>query len=260
MEKNNTNIAIVDDDATVRETLYQYILQMEKEENVYFSVHFFTNGTDFLKEYAPVFDVVLMDIEMPGLDGLSAAKKMREQDTETVLIFVTNMAQYALKGYEVDAIDYILKPVGYYEFYIKMKKAMRFISKTKSKKLVLDVAGGVVQVMSSDVYFIEVFKHYVTYHTKRGQFTTRGSLKELEVTLKNYHFARVNLSHIVNMKYVTSFKGYLILVNDVELTIGRKWKDSLMRKFAHYVLVGGGGKKWKFFGTSSTKIGLLLVC
>ena len=78
------------------------------------------DGAVIAEHYEPGYDIIFMDVEMPGLDGFGAAEKIRAVDADAVLVFVTNMAQYAIKGYEVDALDYVLKPVNYYQFCTKL--------------------------------------------------------------------------------------------------------------------------------------------
>ena len=235
----NIVVAIVDDDEVIIQTLRTYLTQIEGEEGITFATCFFSDGADFIKDYQPMYDIILMDVEMPKLNGLEAAQIIREKDIDTVLIFVTNMAQYALRGYEVDAIDYIIKPVSYYEFYIKIKKAMRFISKIKSKTITIDTVDGFVKVFSSDIYYIEVQKHYLTYHTKKGSFVSRGIFKEIEESLEPFHFARIHKSYLINMTHIGSLKAGTVTVESVELPIGRAYKEDLMQRFARYV---GGAK------------------
>ena len=81
------------------------------------------DGAEIAEHYTPGFDIIFMDVEMPRLDGFGAAEAIRAVDADVVLVFVTNMAQYAIRGYEVDALDYVLKPVNYYQFCTKLSRA-----------------------------------------------------------------------------------------------------------------------------------------
>ena len=106
-------IAVVEDEREYREVLKEYLSRYEEQKNLTFEVIEFTNAISFLENYAPVYDVVFMDIRMKYMDGMTAAHKLREADPNAVLVFVTSLTQYAVEGYSVDATDYIVKPVSY---------------------------------------------------------------------------------------------------------------------------------------------------
>ena len=106
-------IAIVEDEDACARLLEDYIRRYGETAGDAFRTDRFPNGLEFIENYRPVYDVILMDIRMPLVDGMEAARRLRAQDEETALIFVTNMAQYAIKGYEVQALDFMLKPVQY---------------------------------------------------------------------------------------------------------------------------------------------------
>ena len=105
-------IAIVDDSRKDAERLKGYVEQFCAEQEEPVQIFVYRDGLDFLDEMKKNFDIVFMDVEMPHLDGIKTAKRMRETDESTVLVFITNMAQYAIHGYEVNAIEYMVKPVG----------------------------------------------------------------------------------------------------------------------------------------------------
>lgn len=116
------HIAIVEDNPKTRTTLQAYIERYQKESQNEFSIRVFEDGAEILKDYQPVFDVIFMDIQMKQVDGMTAAEKIREQDNTTLLVFITNMIQYAVRGYSVNATDYILKPINYFTFAEHMKR------------------------------------------------------------------------------------------------------------------------------------------
>lgn len=103
------HVGIVEDEAgsrrLLREMIEKYALENQKE----IAVREFSDGTEIVENYRPDYDILLLDIEMPAMNGMEAAEKIRETDPEVVLVFITNMAQYAIKGYQVDALDFILK-------------------------------------------------------------------------------------------------------------------------------------------------------
>ncbi len=111
------NIAIVEDNTKDIEVLQAHLEQFSKENQVQVETHIYRDGLDIFDDYRPIYDLILLDIEMKHLDGISTAEKIRKTDRKVLIMFITNLAQYAIRGYEVDALDYVLKPINYYAFF-----------------------------------------------------------------------------------------------------------------------------------------------
>ena len=110
---------------TSAKILQDYILRYSEEKQEPLAVECFENGLNFISDYKASCDIALMDIEMPHMNGLDTARKLREFDSQIPLIFITNMAQYAINGYEVQALDFMVKPIEYFNFSLKLDKAIR---------------------------------------------------------------------------------------------------------------------------------------
>ena len=134
-------IAIVEDQEETRECLNRFVRQYAEEQGVQVEISLITDGSEIAEHYTPGFDIIFMDVEMPRLDGFGAAEAIRAVDAEVVLVFVTNMAQYAIRGYEVDALDYVLKPVNYYQFCTKLSRAIQRVQRRRGGQVVLQLAG-----------------------------------------------------------------------------------------------------------------------
>ena len=137
-------IAIVDDEQAMREQLAEYIKKYADEQHLQLDTCSLPSGDALLQSEDRAFDIIIFDIDMPGTSGLDTARKIRETDENVVILFVTNIAQYAINGYEVDAVDYIIKPVGYYDFAMKFQKAVRRAGRTQSNRIVIDTVNGPV--------------------------------------------------------------------------------------------------------------------
>lgn len=122
-------IAIVEDQEETRESLNRFVRQYAQEQGLQVEISLITDGAEIAEHYTPGFDIIFMDVEMPRLDGFGAAEAIRAVDADVVLVFVTNMAQYAIRGYEVDALDYVLKPVNYYQFCTKLSRAIQRVQR-----------------------------------------------------------------------------------------------------------------------------------
>ena len=146
-------IAIVEDQDETRECLNRFVRQYAEEQGVQVEISLITDGSEIAEHYALGFDIIFMDVEMPRLDGFGAAEAIRAVDAEVVLVFVTNMAQYAIRGYEVDALDYVLKPVNYYQFCTKLSRAIQRVQRRRGGQVVLQLAGGGIQLLSGTAFF-----------------------------------------------------------------------------------------------------------
>lgn len=135
-------IAIIDDDADERKTLQASFERLAQESGSAIVIIEFAGADDFLDGYDRSFDLICMDIDMPGTDGMSAAQRLRQMDADVPLVFVTNMAQMAIHGYAVHALDFILKPINYYSFSIKMRGILALIGNRRRKSLVFPTTDG----------------------------------------------------------------------------------------------------------------------
>ena len=158
-------IAVVDDNPKDGGRIKQYIERYALEQDQRFQVFLYASGLDFLDDMERNFDVVFMDIEMPHLDGIETARKMRERDDTTILIFITNLAQYAIHGYEVNAIEFMVKSVGYYNFSDKMTKALRFVKRNEEKVMLFKNSDTVAKIPVSQILYLEKDKNYIIFHT-----------------------------------------------------------------------------------------------
>ena len=126
-------IAIIEDEADLAQQTKDNVVCYLNEHGLEGNIAVFNDGMDIAENYKPIWDILLLDIEMPLLNGMSAPQKIREQDATVVMIFITRMAKYAIKGYEVDALDFILKPITY----AQLSKPWRFPVVCKKLKTAL---------------------------------------------------------------------------------------------------------------------------
>ena len=149
-------IALVEDDENYRKELTEYLKRYENESGEKFNISVFSDGDEIVENYKAVYDIILMDIEMTFMDGMTAAEHIREYDSEVVIIFITNMPQYVMKGYMVDALDYVLKPVSYYAFSQKIDRALSRMKHRTKKYITVPIRGGVKKFDVSKLTYIEV--------------------------------------------------------------------------------------------------------
>lgn len=231
-------IAIVDDDEAYRQQLQEYLRRYAAENEVDIRITVFTDGDEIALNYRAEYDLILLDIEMKFMDGMTAAEHIRELDAEVMLIFITNMAQYAIRGYSVGALDYILKPVTYFAFSEKLKRALLRLPQGEKKYITLQVAGNMMRLPLDDIYYIESFKHYLILYAKDGTHRTLCTMKEMEANLAEEHFFRCNNGYLVNLAHVKSVTDNMVTVGEQALQISRPRRKDFMEALTRYM--GGG--------------------
>ncbi len=236
------NIAIVEDEDQAAAVLTGYIEKYAEKYNQEFNIVRFRNGLDFLKDYQSTYSVVFMDIQMPNCNGMNVAFNLREIDKTVSIIFVTNLSQYAQKGYEVDAVSYLIKPVSYYDFELKFRKGLDIYAMNEEQKVTITVAGGFCRISTDKLMYVEVVKHRLYYHLVDDVIEVTGVLSKVEEELKQYGFMRCNQCFLVNPKFVVSVKGYDVLVGNETLTISRPRKNAFMEELTTW-LAGSEGRR-----------------
>ncbi len=233
------NTAIVEDENTEAEKLRSFFEQYHNDKGVDFHIVHFQSGEEFLKNYRRNFDLVLMDIEMSGINGMETAQKLRKTDPEVVLVFVTNMAQYAVKGYEVDALDFIVKPVTYSDFTFKIKRVLNNIALKNESYFTIPITTGLKRVKLSELTYVEIAGHNLIYHLADETITIRGSLKQVEESLRDAHFLKCNNCYLVNPRHIKEVKGFTVTVGGDELAISRPRKKAFLQELNEYLMGGG---------------------
>lgn len=208
------HVAIVDDDEKIADLMKSFLKQYTDERKTVFSVECYSDPADFLSVYGngDCYDMIFLDIELPGMNGMDVARKIRDIDIDVALVFVTNMRQYAIKGYEVDADDFIVKPVSYYDFAMKLDRVLRKIEKKETVKIAVNCDGVVKYLPIDTIRYVEVARHRLTYHTDEGILETRGSLNKIEELFLENNFSRCNNYCLVNLRYVTGIDGHTLFV------------------------------------------------
>ena len=228
-------LAIVDDEEETRTELSEYAARFSREAQLALSVRVFPSGDAFLSSFHTQYDIIIFDIDMPGPNGIETARKVRAVDEEVVILFITNVARYAINGYEVDAVDYCLKPLGYYEFAMKFQKAVRRASRREKTCLVLDTPEGQISIPAAELLFVEAQGHYLVYHTQEREYLVRGSMAEHEKTLAARHFTRAHKSFLVNLAKVQNMKAGALTVGGRAVPLGRAYKEQFTAAYMRYI-------------------------
>lgn len=232
-------IAVVEDDMACTERMREYITRYREEQKLELEAVYFSDGLDIVDGYQPIWDIIFMDIKMKHLNGMEAAAKIRKVDASVVLIFITTMAQFAIHGYEVGALDFVLKPIRYNQFHNKMIKAMNVVEKLGKRKYFFLGRDEVQEKISTDlILYIEVKNHNLYFVTGDYTYSRRGTMAEIEKELEGYHFARCNQSYLVNLKNVTRVEKDSVVTGGRELPFSRARKKQFLQELSDYVEAG----------------------
>ena len=219
-------IAVVEDDKTYAAQLKEYLVRYGTERNQKISVALFPDGEDIVTDYSAEFDIILMDVEMTFMDGMTAAEKIREKDNEVVIIFITNMPQYAIQGYKVDALDYVLKPISYFAFSQRIDRALTRVKKKEVTYITVAQKGGKKKLNVDKICYVEVRDHDIV---------TKSSMKEAEDMLGGTKFFRCNRCYLVNLEYVKDFRGNDVTVASDVIQVSRARKKAFMDALNDYM-------------------------
>jgi len=241
MDLVKINVAIVEDCQEDLTNCLSLLDQYSKEKNVKFDIQTFENGDSFLMRFKSQYDFIILDINLSAMNGIDVARTIREKDEEVIIMFATNLAKYATRGYEVDAIDFVLKPLTYASFYLRLEKVMKKLYKKNEYFIVVPSDGGFNKISINEVLYIEVIAHDIIFHLSNGQeLMTSGTLKKYEEQLKKYWFIRCNSCYLVNASKIKRVEKLEIqLVNDEVVAISHPKKKLFMETFRKYVLKEG---------------------
>ncbi|MCD8294772.1 MAG: LytTR family DNA-binding domain-containing protein [Clostridia bacterium] len=229
-------VAVVEDEKRWADEFTDYVRRYFKERMEVPEICVFGDGVDFISDYKEGYDLILMDIDMPGMDGLEAAKRLREVDEGACLIFITMLARYAIKGYEVSAFDFIVKPVSYDLLKIKLDKAMVYINRrNEAPSFVVQGAGTMKKVLLSEIKYVESIKHYLYIHTLDGELKMRGSMSDIADQFLSNGFAGINRSLIVNLAYVTGYDATDVNVAGERLPLSRVYKADFLNALTRHI-------------------------
>jgi len=231
------HIAIVEDEIIFATQLCGFLRQFEEENQMEFKVSVFHDGSEILKDYKNEYDAVFLDIEMPEINGMEAAEKIRDMDDDVVIMFITNMAQYAIQGYSVGALDFVMKPVNYYTFSMKLKRVLQRVQKKdkEQQSIVLHLPDGIKKLDIRHIYYVEVQNKMLYYYTSKGTYSVKGTLQSVEQQLENYSFAKCNHWYLVNLKHVKEVRKNIAVVGCYEVEISRRNKTTFLKALTEYL-------------------------
>ena len=226
-------IAVVEDEAASRQLLADYLTRYSEENNVSFDVTYFEDGGAIIGDYKPVYDIILMDIQMTHVDGMTAARAIREVDQEVVLVFITSAAQFAIHGYQVGALSYLMKPLPWFAFSQELSRCL--VAKRRGASVLLQSGTLTHRIDVADIVYIESIKHRLDVHTVSDTYSITSSLKAMETQLTGHDFFRSNSCYLVNLAHVRGVADQeCLMTGGHSLRISRPRKKAFMTTLASF--------------------------
>lgn len=232
-------IAIVEDNEQAGNSSAKYIAQYFTALGQKWNLSRFANGLEFISCYKDNYDIVLMDIDMPVMNGLEAARTLRNAGGQSQIIFITNHMQYALRGYDVDAAGYLIKPIAYPQLQKALDRAISRLNRSHTKSLTLTINRELVIFNTDLIYYVEVRDHYLIITTKNGEYQVKKSMREIEEELLPAGFCRSSHSYLVNLQYVSAVGGNYVTIastdgKTMEVPLSRNKKDEFLCALMEY--------------------------
>ena len=231
--------AFIEDNNSDFASLKEAIERFSHEFNEELAIDRFENGEDFLNTYqignyeAVFFDILLGDDHINGLD---TARKLYEIDPNVSILFLTNMAQYAINGYEVNAVDYIIKPIKYYDFTLKLQKLLRSLKSSQKQLVSFKTDGETIILNEDEILYVVVTSHYLSIFTEKKEYIVREPLKKFEKKLSN-SFARSGISYLVNISKIEKILVNDIVINGKMIPLTRLYKKDFLKKVNEHMAI-----------------------
>ena len=223
-------IAVCEDEIKQQDHVQELLAAWKKQTGSCLDVDFFTSGEPFLTSWQSGvrYDMVFLDIHMAGMDGMKTALRIRQLDEQLLIVFLTSRMEYVLKGYEVNAWRYLLKPVHPSEFFLCLNKAKE-LSDREQNYFVIFTNNRYIKVVYEDITYIESFGHYIEINTTEKSFQTRIGISQMEERLPEYFF-RCHRSYLINTKRITELRDQQVLIGEKVLPLSGKRRQELIDK------------------------------
>ena len=229
------HIAVVEDSSFDRQVLRTCLEEYRTRTKTELTIAEYASGKEYLEQPPDKVDLIFLDIMMEGMDGLTTARQIRRRDDKVLIVFVTSMFQYAVQGYSVDALDFLVKPVTPAAVKLCMDHAKKRIQKENPIHLTFTNRDGKYSIPASDICYIEAFQHRIVVHAKDKTLQVDTSLAAAEKMTATLPFFRCHAAFLVNLAYVDRISGNSVWVNGDHLSISRYRRKDFLDAWAAYL-------------------------
>lgn len=233
-------IAICEDQEIQLDLINKYIRDWSAKKDINISIDNFTNAESFLFQWSEdydKYDIIFLDIKLGEISGIDLSNMIREKNKTVEIVFVTGFFKYALHGYKVGAMQYLMKPIDKLDLYYCLDKTLDKISDDyDTSSIIIKTPRKTIKLDYDEIYYCIMFSPYIDIHTKSEKIMLRKKISEMEEILPREYFIRCHRSYIVNIKNIKLItKSDVVLENGVKIPISRGKYKQINDAFIDYI-------------------------
>ena len=227
--------AVCDDEPFYLNQISAAIMSCQNDEGE-FHIDRFCCGEDLLADYtAGKYDIVILDIEMGGMNGLQTAEQIRRIDSGVLLMFLTNHSEFAIDGYQVNAFRYMLKGQSDY-LYLRQLGSVIAAYRQSVQLFRIETKGRLTVCKLDEIYYFEVMNKTISLHKAEEEVSFPGKMSEIEKRIEGFDFVKIHKSYLVNLMHVSYVEAATVLMkNGASLPLGRKFKAEFTDRYIQYI-------------------------
>ncbi|MCI8565298.1 MAG: response regulator transcription factor [Lachnospiraceae bacterium] len=228
-------VAIVEDEKEQAERIRRFLDRFAAEKERTIQTHLYSDGDEFVRDLNRGFDIALLDIQMKRMNGMQAAEEIRRCDEEMILIFITNLVQYAVQGYSVNAMNFLLKPVSYFTFCDKFMQAVKRLEKRQGALLEIKTDKGFTRLRPEEIHYVEIVNRRLVIRTADKDFYCTEPMQNLEEKLGPHMFFRCHVAYLVNLEHVRQVMKNSAMVEQREVLVSKYRKKEFLNALTNYM-------------------------
>lgn len=215
------NIGVCDDESVHRNRIKEILLDILNTFNVNYEIYEYDSGESLLENYPSNLDILIIDIQMKSINGMDTARKIRENDDNVEIIFMTSFSEFMQDGYEVRAYRYLLKPINENKIMKHITPCIKDIMRKRSNYITLNIRNYIDRIKIDSILYIETSRPNVLIYTNDNMYSIKMSMSKIEKTLKNCGFFRCHASYMINLSKVESMYGNTVKVGGKDIPISK---------------------------------------